>query len=88
MFRDDDRTNLMASNLEWKTRSFAIQWTIQSKRSIPRDSRRVRHIRSGVIYPNALECAKDLRGLEDLVLLTAGSLWPTTYMGSHFEFMH
>lgn len=87
MFRDDDRTNLHAGNLEWRTRSFAIQWTLQSKRTVPHDSRRVLHARSGVVFPNSLECAKALRGLEDLVILTAQSLWQTTYMGSRFEFV-
>ena len=88
MFRDDNRCNLAADNLEWKTRSFAIQWTLQGKRTVPRDNRRVLHLRSGVVYDNALECAKDLRGLEDLVILTAQSLWRTTYLGSRFEFVH
>lgn len=87
MFRNDDRTDLRASNLHWKPRSFAIQWTLQGKRSVPRDLRRVLHVRSGVAYDNALECAKAIGGLEDLVLLTAQSLWRTTYMGSRFEFL-
>lgn len=85
IFKDVDQ-GICPGNLEWRTRSFAIQWTLQRKRTIPHDRRRVRHVRSGVVYPNALECAKAIGGLEDLVLLTAQSRWETTYMGSRFEF--
>lgn len=87
MFRDGDWNNIHPDNLVWKTRSFAVQWTLQGKRTIPRDNRRVLHVKSGVLYNNSLECAKDLGGLEDLVILTAQSLWQTTYMGSRFEFV-
>lgn len=87
MFRNDDSTDCRYENLVWRTRSFAVQWTRQKKQHLPRDLRRVRHVRSGVVYPNSLECAKALGGLENLVLLSAQSLWETTYLGSRFEFV-
>lgn len=87
IFVDGDRSNTAYENLVWKTRSFAVQWARQGSRYQPRDNRRVRHVRTGIVYDNALECAKAIGGLEDLVLLTAQSLWETTYMGSRFEFV-
>lgn len=87
MWRNDDRSDNRYENLHWKTRSFAVKWTRQRRQTVPRDLRRVRHVRTGVVYPNALECAKAIGGLEDLVLLTAQSLWETTYLGSKFEFV-
>jgi len=86
MHRNGDRSDNRYENLVWRTRSFAVKWTRQEKQFVPRDHRRVVHARSGTVYANALECAKDLGGLEDLVLLTAQSLWPTTYLGSKFHF--
>lgn len=87
MFRDGDRTNICPENLVWKPRWFAVKWTRQGNQTHPRDLRRVRMVRTGVIYENSLECARAIGGLEELVLLTAQSRWETTYMGSRFDFI-
>ena len=87
MHRDGDWSNNTPENLVWKPRWFAVKWTRQGRQSKPRDHRRIRAVRSGIVYENALECAKALGGLEDLVLLTAQSIWPTTYLGTRLEFM-
>lgn len=87
MHRDNAWENNDSENLQWKPRWFAIRWTRQLRQLEPRDHRRIRHLRSGVVYENALECARAIGGLEDLVILTAQSLWETTYMGSRFEFL-
>lgn len=86
MYRDGDHYNNRASNLVWKPRWFAVKWTKQGH-ATPTDFRRIRVVRTGVVYENSLECAKAIGGLEELVLLTAQSLWRTSYMGHHFEFL-
>lgn len=88
IFLDRDRTNCRADNLEWRPRWFATKLTRQLKRTVPRDDRRILFVKTGVVYANALECANDLGGLEDLVLLTAQNRWGTTYKGSVIEFYY
>ena len=88
MHVDGDWGNNKPENLVWKPRWFAVKWTKQSKQTTPRDCRRVRVIKSGEVYPNALECAKAIGGVEEYVLITAQSRWETTYMGSRFEFVY
>ena len=87
MHRNGDRTDNRYDNLEWKHRTFAVKWTRQEKQTVPRDHRRVLHVRTGIVYRNSLECARAIRGLEELVLLTAQAREETTYMGSRFEFV-
>ena len=88
IFLDGDRTNLSASNLEWKPRWFAVKRTLQAKRVIPMDDRPIIMLKTEEIYPNALECAKAIGGLEELVLITAQNRHGATYMGSQFEFYY
>ncbi len=87
MHIDGDRTNNTPNNLEWKSRSFAVSWTRQLHQKEPRDNRKVLHVKSGVVYDNALECARAIGGLENMVILTAQSIWRTTYKGSRIEFV-
>lgn len=87
MHIDGDWGNNTADNLRWKPRWFAIKQTMQNKRIVPRDSRRVRMMKTGVVYENALECARELGGLEEVVILTAQSQHWTTYLGSAIEFI-
>ena len=86
MHIDDDWTNNSADNLVWKPRWFAVKRTKQAMRSYPRDMRPIFMVKTGGIYSNALECAKMIGGLEDLVLLTAQNEYGATYLGSQFEF--
>lgn len=85
---DEDWTNNEASNLVWKPRWFAVKRTQQSRRTEPRDIRPVLMVKTGVVYDNALVCAKEIGGLEELVLLTAQNRHGATYFGSAFEFYY
>lgn len=87
MFVNGDRTDVRPENLIWKPRWFAIKYYRQAKRTKPSDRRRVRMIDTMTEYPNALECAKAIGGLEELVLIAAASRGETHYMGSAFEFI-
>lgn len=84
---DRDWQNCAADNLEWKPLWWAARIARQDKQIEPRDYRPIRHVKSGQEYDNALECARAIGGLEDLVLLTAQHSQGRTYMGSAFEFV-
>lgn len=86
MLIDGDHNNMRPDNLVWKPRWYAVKWTRQRRQVEPRDHRPILHVKTGVVYQNALECARSIGGLEDLVILTAQSRWSTTYLGSKFEF--
>ena len=88
MHIDGDWGNNAADNLIWKPRWFAVKHTRQAKQEAPRDTRPIRMIKTMRVYPNALECAKDIGGLESLVLLTAQNRHGARYMGSAFEFVY
>lgn len=88
VFIDRDRMNCRADNLEWKPRWFATKLSRQLKRTEPRDHRKILFVKTGVIYDNALVCANDIGGLEDLVLLTAQNRWGATYKGSEIDFYY
>lgn len=85
---DDDWTNAAASNLEWKPRWFARKRTAQNKRTVPTDNRPILVVEKEEVYDNALECAKAIGGLEDLVLITARNRHGGSYLGLHFEFYY
>jgi hypothetical protein len=87
-FLNGDRTDCSAKNLDWKPRWYAIKMTRQSKRTEPRDTRGIRMLSTGQEFPNALEAAKFIGGIEELVLLTAQNRHGATYMGSAFEFIY
>lgn len=87
MWIDGDRTNNQESNLQWKPRWFAIKITLQNKRTKPKDGRRIRHVKSGTVYVNALEAAKELEGLEELIILTAQAGHGRTYLGTTWELL-
>lgn len=84
---DGDHRNCSADNLEWKPYWFANRRTRQANQTVPRDSRRVHCVNTGVVYENALECAKEIGGLEDLVILTAQNQHGATYLGRAFQFL-
>lgn len=88
MFINGDWSDIRPENLIWKPRWFAMKHTCQSKRTAPRDTRPVRMIKTMKEYNNSLECAKDIGGLEELVILTAQNRHGATYMGSAFEFIY
>lgn len=85
---DEDWTNNSAVNLMYKPRWFAVKRTRQSRRAQPRDIRPILMAKTGEVYDNALECAKAIGGLEELVLLTAQNRHGATYYGSTFEFYY
>lgn len=88
MHLDFDLTNNRAENLVWKPRWFAIKMTRQNKRIFPVDRRPVRMNKTGVVFENALECAKTIGGLEELVIITAQNRYGATYLGSTFDFVY
>lgn len=84
---DMDCWNNHISNLDYKPLWFANARTRQHHRTVPRDPRPIRAIKTGVVYSNALECAKEIGGLENLVLMAAQSYYKTPYKGTSFEFV-
>lgn len=84
---DRDWMNCAADNLQWKPLWWAARIARQDKQTIPRDNRPIRMHNPYQEFDNALECAKAIGGLEDLVLLTAQNQHGRTYMGSAFEFI-
>ena len=88
IFLDEDRKNLAASNLEWRPRWQAQKRTRQSQRTEPTDPRPIRMDRTGVVYSNALECAKAIDGLEEQILLAAQYGYGSKYKGSTFSFVY
>lgn len=88
MHLDGDVTNNAVSNLDYKPLLFVMARTRQMKRTVPKDSRRIRHVASGVVYDNSLECAKAIDGFEDLILLTVKHGPDRKYKGSTFEFVY
>lgn len=84
---DGDRSNNRADNLDWKTLSQAREITDQLHRTTPLDPRPVRHIEFDRDYPNALEAAREIRGLEKHILFAATSHGTTSYKGGHWQFI-
>lgn len=87
MFIDGDHTNLAASNLEWRRRWFVLKRTRQQKQTRPVDTRPILMVRTGRVYANALECARDLDALEEQILLSAQNGPSHKYKGSNFVFL-
>jgi len=83
---DGDETNNHIDNLQWKDLWFAMKLSRQRKRTLPKDPRPILQVETGIVYPNALVCANQLNGLEDLVLITAQNPNGATYLGSEFRF--
>lgn len=88
IFIDGDHHNTRDTNLMWKPRWFAVKRTMQSKRTIPMDDRPILMVKTEEIFDNALECAKAIGGLEELVLITAQNKHGATYLGSEFKFVY
>lgn len=84
---DGDYQNNRAENLVWKERWYAQARTKQRKRTRPVDPRPVLEVRTGVVFENALEAAKELDGLENLVILTAQNKHGATYLRSAWRFV-
>lgn len=84
---DGNRDNNFANNLDWKTLSQARELTEQFNRTEPRDYRPVRWIERDWVYPNALEAAREIQGLEKHILWAATSHGSTSYKGGHWEFI-
>lgn len=89
MHIDGDATNNHADNLVWKPRWFANRQTRQRNRTVAMDTRGIiiegDGIRADQHYENALECAREIGGLEEMVLIAAQSR-NTSYMGMNFRF--
>ena len=83
---DGDTNNNASDNLVWKPRWFALSQTRQRKRKDPVDNRKIHMLKTNEVFDNALECAKAIGGLEDMVLIAAQTA-NTTYMGSQFAFI-
>lgn len=64
---DGDYTNNRADNLVWKPMWFAIEMKAQNRKSTPLDHRRIRSVRTGIIYENTLDYAKRNWELERMV---------------------
>lgn len=86
IFLDFDRTNLHWSNLKYVPRWQAVARTKQERQTEPKDPRPVLMERTGIVYANALECARALDGLENLILLTIHE--EARYKGSMFRFVN
>jgi hypothetical protein len=85
--KDEDYSNLAASNLEWKPRWFAQKRAMQSKRNIPLRRGRILRESTGKIYENSLECAKDIDGIEDYIIICAADPDNRLYMGSTYRWV-
>lgn len=83
---DGNWLNNHVDNLQWKPRWFAFKRTRQLNRTRPRDPRPVLEVKTGRVYDNALVCAKEIGGLEELVISTAQSRTGATYLGSAYQF--
>lgn len=83
---DGNRDNNRADNLDWKPLPFARELTEERGRDRPIDPRRVRFIEKEKVYTNALEAARDLGGLEKLVLSACRSNGAMSYRGGHWAF--
>jgi hypothetical protein len=84
---DGDTTNNHIHNLRWADLWFASARTRQLKRHIPRDDRRVIMHSTGIIYDNALVCAKAIESFEDLIRIAASPFCSDTVHGSTFDFV-
>lgn len=84
--QDGDWRNNKLRNLKWELRWVAVARTKRLNRTEPIDNRKVRHVKSGEVYSNSLECAKAIDGIEDMVLMAAQSK-SITYKGSYIEFV-
>lgn len=87
MHVDRDRDNNTVDNLEWKPLWFVVKHTAQSRQTEPTDHRQILQVKTGVVFENALECARAIGGLENLVILTAQSKFGATYKGSAYQFL-
>jgi len=87
VFLDGNRNNLSYDNLEWRTRSEAIELTAEQAKTEPSDPRRVRCLETGVVYDNALEAARDIGGFEKYIILCAQRGTSMTYKRAHWEFL-
>jgi hypothetical protein len=66
---DDDRTNMHASNLQWRPRWFAQEWAYQLNRVRPMRPWSIKMNSTGEIFENTLECAKATYGIEKYIVL-------------------
>lgn len=82
---DGDYDNVDADNLLWKPRWFAQKWAMQAKRTVPKRPGRIVMDSTGIVYANALECAKDTYGIEEYILICAGDPGNRIYNGSTYR---
>lgn len=87
MHIDGNPQNNEADNLVWKPRWFAVKMTKQRRQVMPRDDRPVLEVKTGIVYANALECARTIGALEEQIILTAQNRYGATYRGSSYEFV-
>lgn len=85
-YKDENPMNVRAENLLWVPRWFAQEWASQAQRTTPMRDQAIRMESTGKIYNNALECAKEIRGIERYIMLCALDS-KKTYMGSAFTYV-
>lgn len=85
---DGDRHNNHVDNLMWLPRALANKMTRQDRQLVPTDPRPILMVDKSEVYNNALECAKAIQGLEELVLLCAHDRYNSRYKGSSYEFYY
>jgi hypothetical protein len=83
-YKDDDRSNVSASNLEWRPRWFCQEWAHQLKRTEPMRPWPILMEETGVIYNNSLECALQTYGIEKYIVFSCGR-GDTLYNGSTYS---
>jgi hypothetical protein len=68
-FLDDDRANVAASNLMWKPRWFAQEWSYQLRRDRPMRPWPIRMNSTGIVYEHSLSCAMATLAIEKYIVL-------------------
>lgn len=87
LHQDGDYTNCRAENLLWRNRFYFAKKEFENQRAHPLDDREVIDLSEGMVYKNALDAARKLCLLEELVLLSAEDpTHRTSYAGRVFAF--
>lgn len=78
---DGDRNNNHVDNLVWRPRWFAIKYNRQFRYPFDQHvDRPIVDIKTGVVSPNSLDCAKQYGLLEEEIvfsIITKSYVWPT-----------
>jgi len=84
---DGNYDNVSADNLTWKPRWFAQKWAAQAKRTEPLRPWRIKMDSTGEIFENSLVCAKATYGIEEYIIICAGSPGDRIYNGSTYRWV-